>query len=185
MRSRRRAGFVLRIGLSYMMTAQSRISTMNTSAISMTNSENTVSAFATFCVCGDELDPDEISRAVKQQPTRAYRKGQTYRPGPRSPEVTGKTGLWYYSTRRRIPSKDLGDHLAALMELISPSADDGRLKELRTIMRQRHLQAHATCFWRGIPGAAEPSIPSVVTRALGRLSADTELDFANGSRLMA
>ena len=60
---------------------------------------------------GDTLDPDEISRIVKEEPTRAYRKGQQYRPGPRSPEVTGKTGVWYFSTRRRIPGNDLADHL--------------------------------------------------------------------------
>ncbi len=146
----------------------------------MTNSENTIRTFATLRFVGNELDPDEISRVVKEHPTRAYKKGETYRPGPRSPEVTGKTGVWYFSTKHKIQSKDLTDHLNALERLISPFADqDRRLKELRDIMERRNLRAHATLFWRGLPGAPYPSIPSAATAALCRLPADIEPDFAN------
>jgi hypothetical protein len=145
----------------------------------MTSSENTIGAFATLRFAGDALDPDEISRVVKDEPTRAYRKGQIYRAGPRSPEITGKTGVWYFSTKRRIPSKDLADHLDALVRLIFPVADqDERLSELRDIMRRANLQAHVTCFWRGPSGANRPSISAAVTGALRRLPADIELDFA-------
>jgi hypothetical protein len=92
----------------------------------MTNSENAIRAFATLRFAGDALDPDEISRVVEERPTRAYWKGQRYRPGPRSPEVTGKTGVWYFSTRRKIPSKDLSDHLHALVRLVFPFADQDK-----------------------------------------------------------
>jgi len=37
---------------------------------------------------GDELDPDEISHVVRQEPTWACRKGQRYQRGPRSPDIT-------------------------------------------------------------------------------------------------
>lgn len=161
-----------------MMMARLRMSTAMPSATSTTNSENTIRAFATLRFAGDALDPDEISRIVKQEPTRAYRKGQKYRPGSRGPEVTGKTGVWYFSTKRKIPSKDLADHLDALVRLISPFADQDRLRELRDIMQRENLQAHVTAFWRGPPGANQPSIPSVVTGALRRLPADIEADFA-------
>ena len=83
----------------YTMTVWSRMSMAMSSATSMTKSENTIRTYATLRFAGDALDPDEISRVVKEQPTRAYRKGQRYRPGPRSPEVTGKTGVWYFSTK--------------------------------------------------------------------------------------
>ena len=146
----------------------------------MTNSESASQVFATLRFAGDALDPDEISRVVGQQPTRAHRRGQRYKPGPRSPEVTGKTGVWYFSTKRNVPSKDLRDHLDALVSLVLPAADeDKRLRELRDIMERRNLQAHVTCFWRGPLGVDQPSIPAVVTEALGRLPADIEADFAN------
>jgi Domain of unknown function (DUF4279) len=154
------------------------MNTANTSATFMTNSDKTIGAFATLRFVGDALDPDEISEALKQKPTRAYRVGETYRPGPRSPELIGKTGLWYYSTDRLIPSKDLNDHLDALIRLIAPFADDGkRLRTLREIMERDNLRAHVTCFWRGRSGADKPSIHSAAKEAFDRLPAEIEVDF--------
>jgi hypothetical protein len=139
-----------------------------------------VRAFATLRFAGDALDPDEISRVVKEQPTKAYRKGETYRSGPYGPDVTGRTGVWYFSTRGKIPSEDLADHLNVLERLVAPFGDqDSRLKELRDMMERRNLQAHVTFFWRGPPGTQYPSVPSAATTALRRLRADIEPDFAN------
>jgi Domain of unknown function (DUF4279) len=180
MRLRRRAIFVLRTALLYMMTEWSRMSTANLSATSVTNSEQPTRAFATLRFAGDTLDPVEISRILNEEPTRAYRKGQRYRPSARSPEITGKTGVWYFSTRRTIPGNDLTDHLDVLLRLIFPFADaDKRLKELRDIMEREDLEAHVTCFWRGPSDAPTPSIPLNVTASLQRLPADIEADFAN------
>ena len=162
------------------MTARSRMSLAMASGTSTTKSDNNIRAFATLRFAGDALDPDEISRVINEKPTKAYRKGQTYRSGPHGPDVTGRTGVWYFSTRRKIPSKDLVDHLNALDRLIAPFGDqDNRLKELRDIMQRRNLQAHVTFFWRGPPGAQYPSVPSVATAVLERLPADIEPDFAN------
>ena len=187
MRLRRRVILVLRTALSYMLTEWSRMLTewsrmsgVSRSAIFMTNSEQAIRAFATLRFAGDALDPAEISRILDEEPTRAYRKGQRFRPSARSPEVIGKTGVWYFSTRRKIPGNDLVDHLDALLRLIFPFADaDKRLKELRDIMEREDLQAHVTCFWRGPSDAPTPSIPLNVTASLQRLPADIEADFAN------
>jgi Domain of unknown function (DUF4279) len=172
---------VARIALSYMMTGLLRIRAANLWAIFMKNAdEGTLVAYATLRFVGDALDPEEISGILTQQPTRAYRQGQRYHPDARSPETTGKTGVWYFSTKRSTTSKILGDHLAALEGLISPFADDGRrIRTLREIMEQRSLKAHVTCFWRGVFGAVKPSISAAVIRTFGRLPADIETDFDN------
>jgi len=147
------------------------------SATSITKSDDKVRAFATLRFAGDELEPDEISRVIREQPTRAYRKGQTYRSGPYGPDVTGRTGVWYFSTRKKIQSKDLADHFSALERLIAPFGDqDGRLKELRDIMDRRNLQAHVTFFWRGPPEVQRPTISSIATATLSRLPADIQPD---------
>ena len=144
----------------------------------MTDSE--VRAFATLRFASDALDPAEISRILDEEPTRAYRKGQRFCPSARSPEVIGKTGVWYFSTRRKIPGNDLTNHLDALLKLIFPFADaDKRLKELRDIMKRADLEAHVICFWRGPPSAAIPSIPLNVTASLQQLPIYLDADFAN------
>jgi hypothetical protein len=94
------------------------------SATSTTNSDNTIGTFATLRFAGDGLEPEEISRVVKESPTLADKKGQSYRPGPRSPKITGKTGVWYFSTKRKVQSNDLADHLNALERLIAPFGDE-------------------------------------------------------------
>lgn len=161
------------------MTARSRMKMAMSSATSTTKSESAMRAFATLRFAGDALDPDEISRVINEKPTRAYRKGQKYRTGPYGPEVTGKTGVWYISTRRKSSSKDLMDHLNMLERLIAPFGDqDNRLKKLREIMERANLQAHVTCFWRGPPGAHKPLLPSLAITALRQLPADIQPDFA-------
>jgi hypothetical protein len=147
---------------------------------SITKSDYNIRAFATLRFAGDTLDPDEISRIIKEQPTKANRKGQTYRSGAHGPVVTGRTGIWYFSTRRKVTSKDVADHLSLLDRLVAPFGDeDNRLKDLREVMERRNLRAHVTLFWRGPSGAQHPSVPSVSTAALRRLPADIEPDFAN------
>ena len=59
------------------MTARSRMSLAMASGTSTTKSDNNIRAFATLRFAGDALDPDEISRVIKEKPTNAYRKGQT------------------------------------------------------------------------------------------------------------
>jgi hypothetical protein len=41
------------------------------SGTSTTKSDNNIRAFATLRFAGDALDPDEITRVVKEQPTKA------------------------------------------------------------------------------------------------------------------
>jgi hypothetical protein len=142
------------------------------------NSTKAISAFATLRFVGDALEPDEISNTIKQKPTRAYRKGERYKPGPRSPELTGKTGIWYLSTDGVTSSNDLKNHIGLLIRLISPFGDnDQRLRKLREIIDKRNLRAHVTFFWRGAPGTERPSIPSVDVNLFKRLPADIETDF--------
>jgi hypothetical protein len=162
------------------MMALSRMSRAMSSGTSTTKSDNPIRTFATLWFVGDALDPDEISRVIREQPTKQNRKGEAYWSGPHGPEVIGKTGVWYFSTRRKILSKDLTDHLHMLDRLIAPFGDQGsRLKELREIMSRENLEAHVTLFWRGPAGVQPPSIPSIATASLRRLPADIERDFAN------
>lgn len=155
------------------------MSVVSTSVTFLTSSEDQpVRAFATLRFVGDALDPDEISRLLAEKPTKAYRKGQKFSPGSQSPELIGKTGIWYLSTRNKVGSAELSDHLERLVALIFPFAEgDDRLRALRDIMKREDLQAHVTCFWRGPHGSTPPSIPSRVVHSFSRLPADIEKDF--------
>ena len=133
-------------------------------------------AFATLRFVGDNLDPNEISRVIKVMPTKEHKKDQTFRSGPYGPDITGNTGVWYLSTRQRLFSENLNDHLREIDALVAPFGDnDNRLRQLRDIMERKNLQAHVSLFWMGPPNACRP--PFTLPAALSRIPVDIERDF--------
>ena len=137
-----------------------------------------VRSFATLRVSGDELVPDEITKIIKIRPTRAYAKGEHYSGGPRSPDLIGRTGVWYFATDGVVAGDQLADHLAFLARLLLPgSGEAGPLPRLQQFMRRRSLRVSFSCFWHGPADARKPSIPRSVTDLLKLIPADIETDF--------
>jgi hypothetical protein len=142
----------------------------------------TVKTFATLRFAGDALVPDQITRALRVVPTLGYAKGEMYQAGPRSPEMIGKTGVWYFSTDRLVASDRLSDHVAFVALLLSrdpvnPLNDPARFLTLQKLMRRQGLQAAVTCFWHGPPGAKKPTLPRPLVELFKTLPADVETDF--------
>ena len=164
------------------MTAQLRTKTMCPLATSTTKSERVQGAktFATLRFAGDALEPERISGLLGIQPTHAYRKGQLFSPGPRSPQRLGRTGVWYLATDHLVTSNDLAEHLRFLANLLHPESENarGRLGRLRDLIGAERLEAHVTCFWHGPSGAREPGIPPEIAALFQWLPADLEKDFA-------
>ena len=133
-------------------------------------------AYATLRFAGDELEPREISDALGVVPTRAYRKGERYFAGPRTGELTGRTGIWLLSTDNVVTGCDLGRHLSYLVNLIFES-EPGRAVALRRLIAGRDLEARVSCFWHGTAGEPAPSIPAPVIEAFRQLPAEIETDF--------
>lgn len=134
--------------------------------------------FATLRVSGDDLVPDEVTRIIKILPTRAYAKGEHYSGGSRSPDLIGRTGVWFFATDTVVAGNSLSDHLSFLARLLLPrSGESGPLPRLQRLLRRRSLRVSVTCFWHGATGARKPSIPRSVTDLLKLIPADFETDF--------
>jgi len=112
-------------------------------------------AYATLRFAGDKLEPREISDVLRVEPTRAYRKGERYLAGPRTGELTGRTGIWFLSTENAVRGFDLDRHLSYLSNLIFES-EPSRAAALRRLIAVRNLKAHISCFWHG-PHPLHPS----------------------------
>jgi hypothetical protein len=137
-----------------------------------------VKAYATLRVAGDQLVPEQVTRILKVVPRTAYSKGERYSGGPRSPDLTGRTGVWYFTTDGVVAGNRLQDHLAFLMRLLTPASGNiGPLLPLQQLLRRRSLRMVVTCFWHGPAGARRPSIPRSVTETLKSLPAEIETDF--------
>jgi hypothetical protein len=121
------------------------------------------------------LEPDRLTNILHIDPTTAYRKGEVYKRS-RGHEVRGRTGLWLLSSKGRVHSSDLGDHLSYLLKILPDSRDD-RMETLRKMLRDGHVEADVSCFWFGSPGSFTPAISNDVIAAFGRLPARIEKDF--------
>lgn len=92
----------------------------------MTRSTETIfrkMAFATLRFTGDRLDPDRITAILGVQPTKAYRRGESYLAGPRAGYATGRTGVWVLATDSVVDSAELDRHLEHLVDLIFRGPD--------------------------------------------------------------
>ncbi len=155
----------------------------------MTRSESgdtTLQTFATFRVSGDRLAPDEVTRILRVPPTQSYAKGERYWGGPRSPNLLGRTGVWYISTDRMLASKRLDEHLAQLLAMLTVQRGEVLpLIELNRLLATRNLKATVSCFWFGRAGAKKPVISPIFSKIFGLLPAAIEIDFATEERRVA
>jgi len=161
------------------MMERSETSDTNMSATSTTKSDAAdVISFATFRITGDRLVPSEITNLLEIAPTVAYQKGEKIKFGPRSPESTGKTGIWYLSTDHIVSSSLLDDHLRYIFKaVVLPAGDALRFPKLHNLLRRKNLKAHLTIFWHGPPKAKKPPIPPMFAGIFGMLPADIQVDF--------
>jgi hypothetical protein len=137
-----------------------------------------VRAFATLRVAGDDLVPDEVTKILKIVPTTAYKKGERCSVGSRSPDIIGRTGVWFFSTKGVVAGDQLADHLAFLARLLLPgSGEAGPLPHLQQLLRRTSLRVSVSCFWNGPAGTRKPSIPRSVSELLKLIPAEIETDF--------
>lgn len=148
------------------------------SATSTTNSERdaTVKAFVTLRIAGDQLAPEQVTRILKIVPTQAYRKGEHYSGGPHSPDLVGRTGLWYFSTDRIVAGNRLSDHLAFIERLVRRDGN-GVMHDLQQLLRRQSLRVVVTCFWHGAAGTRRPAIPRAISATFKAIPAEIETDF--------
>jgi hypothetical protein len=140
--------------------------------------QDAVRTFATFRIAGDRLEPDAITKILRVIPTRAYAKGQSYSGGSRSPNLVGKTGVWYLSTDQVLASRRLDQHLGLLAWMLVPGvANILPLTDLIHLIRRKNLKATVTCFWNGPFGTKKPSVPRSFIEMLKLIPAEIETDF--------
>ena len=143
----------------------------------MTSTEHhgTTKAFATLRIAGDRLVPEQATRILKIVPTQAYRKGERYGDGLRIPNLTGKTGVWYFCTDNVVAGNRLSDHLTFIERLLEGTPTT--VPTLQKFLAQHALHATVSCFWHGGPGVKRPPIPRSLSTLCTKIRARIETDF--------
>jgi hypothetical protein len=111
-------------------------------------------------------------------PTAAYAKGERHSAGPRGPDLIGRTGVWYVSTKGVVEGNQLADHLAFVARLLLPgSGQAGPLPSLQQLPRRGTLRVSLSCLWHGPADARKPSTPRSAIELLKLVPAELETDF--------
>jgi hypothetical protein len=157
------------------------------SATSTTKSDATLKTFVTFRVAGDALDPDEVTRVLRVNPTHAHRKGESYSTGRST--IVPDTGVWLLSTERLSSSENFYFHLGLALQMLGllpsnlPSSGDERLAvtarylALSRFLRERKLTATLSCFWHGAAGATKPTLPDILVEMFADIPIGLDIDF--------
>jgi hypothetical protein len=141
-----------------------------------TNASETIRTFATLRVMGDDLIPDEITRVLETKPTLAYRKGENYSRVKRS--ITGRSGMWLFSTDSVVESLQLEHHVEFLASIIKPGSGFARIDQLSNLMERKQLTADVVLFWHGRAKSRSPRIGPVIERFFNVIPAKVLRDFA-------
>ena len=77
---------------------------------------------ATLRIIGDDLIPDEISKILGCEPSRATFKGQVIRGKTTGHERVARTGSWHIETDNRVP-QDLNGQILEILGRLNPDMD--------------------------------------------------------------
>lgn len=119
--------------------------------------------WATLSFKGASLDPDEITRILMAEPTRANRAGDPSRAGRPI-----KTGNW--ALRCPLDSLDLNEHLAWLLQVVGPET-------VSRIERAGAEYMWMDCVWQSRGSQGGPLIEPAVLQAMGEANLQLFIDF--------
>jgi hypothetical protein len=146
-------------------------------------SRDTIKAYATFRVIGDNLNPESVTKILHIIPTFSYSKGEAYNAGKRTGNLVGKTGLWAFSTDGLVASDNLHHHISYILGMLIPGRQDANpLAQLHMLLsKNKGFRAELRCFWHGRHGAKRPSIPKFATEIMKLVPAIVEANFGTDS----
>lgn len=101
-----------------------------------------MSTYAILDFTGNALKPDRLAKALAIKPTFSKRKGDRVGNSPQFGPAFARTGYCGFSTRGKIYSDDMADHIQFLLDEIVKH----RL-EIDVVMSEDRLAWEITCFF--------------------------------------
>jgi len=113
------------------------------------------SAYASFGVTGDALDPLVVTQALRIPPDHSHRRGEPRLSLSKSHRIIDRgnsypSGHWSFSSKGRVSSKRVGTHVRWLLELLQPRAEE--VRRLADTYRVRIFCFHMAPHPPSVPG---------------------------------
>ena len=133
--------------------------------------DDVVRAFATLIVAGKQRSPDDVTRVLGLPSSYAHRVGDPIINPFGRQTGTRKSNVWHYSSEHSTQSKDLDDHLQALISVLS-----SRTPAIRAL--QSDSEVFINCTWessRLFVGSGPTLLPSTCS-GIGLLGVELTFD---------
>lgn len=133
---------------------------------------NCAETHATFRILADNLEPEEISAALRILPSTSARKGE---PNPllhSARPLPCRTGCWMLTSEERVTSTNLEAHLVFLLDQLEP--ERRKIKELSKLDDTR-VELH--CYWMSETGQGGPFLSANVLERIVALGVDLDFDL--------
>lgn len=141
---------------------------------SLEENANCLLAHATFRVVGAQLDPDDVTAALRIEPSQALRNGQLV---PTATQIRRQElGVWLLKSEGRVVSTSLERHLNHLLDLIEPGAG-----ALRQLQQAQDISTDFFCFWMSATGHGGPVFSTEVLQRVSGIGAELGIDFYGGA----
>lgn len=127
--------------------------------------ESCARTYVTLCIYHDDLTPEKMTGYLGVDPDRTVEKGQEL-----SLSVAPRNG-WFWGTRERYNSKDVGFHTQVVLDILS--IKNQRLIDLKSLGCEIRLM----CFWESSAGNGGPILDHKILMALSKIPLDLHFDI--------
>jgi hypothetical protein len=86
-----------------------------------------VTTYSTLRVYSDDIAPDEITKLLQIEPTKAFQRGDSLGGG----KLQRKTNGWFYSTKKLSSSKDTRRHIDLILATLDGKVDSVKKLQLK------------------------------------------------------
>lgn len=126
--------------------------------------------YASLRLDHEDLDPERITGLLKIEPTWTQTKGVrcTRRSGK---TFVPKIGVWLFSTKDRVASKDVRRHVDWLLTQL-----DGKDEALKRLQAEG-VHTDIFCYWLSADGQGGPTLSPGIMRRLAELELEIGFDI--------
>ena len=126
--------------------------------------------YATLRIYPESLDPAEVTKRLRIEPTDWQRRGESRKPGSRPAKLHG----WFLSSDGEVESRDVRLHLDWLLSHIAPQAD------AILALQREGCRMDVSRYWVSASGHGGPSVRPAQMGELARLGLELWFDVYLG-----
>ena len=133
---------------------------------------NCAETHVTFRIVADDLEPNEISIALRMLPSASARKGGPSALLKSRKAPVSRVGLWMLMSEGNVDSTNLEAHLDFILDQLDSAKD-----QIKQMAKDQEKRVEFHCYWMSETGQGGPVLSVEVLKRIVALGADLDFDI--------